>query len=70
MCTLKIPAATIKQIDAYRKHFLWRGNDVNSKKTPLAAWNMITQPKNNGSLGVVRLETHNKALLNQKDIMT
>jgi hypothetical protein len=31
MCTLKIPAATIKQIDAYRKHCLWRGNDVNSK---------------------------------------
>jgi hypothetical protein len=29
MCTLKIPAATVKKIDAYRKHCLWRGNDVN-----------------------------------------
>jgi hypothetical protein len=63
MCTLKIPVATIKQIDAYRKHCLWRGNDVNSKKPPLAAWNMITQPKSSEGLGVVRLETHNESLL-------
>jgi hypothetical protein len=63
MCTLKIHAATVKKIDAYRKHYLWRGNDVNSEKLPLAAWCMITQPKGNGGLGVVRLETHNKALL-------
>jgi hypothetical protein len=31
LCALKIPAATVKKIDAYRKHCLWRGNDVNSK---------------------------------------
>jgi hypothetical protein len=63
MCTLKIPAATVKMIDAYLKHCLWRGNDVNSKRSALAAWSIITQPKSNGGLGVVRLETHNKALL-------
>jgi hypothetical protein len=66
MCTLKIPVSTIKQIDLYRKHCLWRGNDMNSKKTPLAAWNMITQPKRSEGIGVdgvVRLETHNEALL-------
>jgi hypothetical protein len=33
------------------------------KKSALTAWSMITQPKSNGGLGVVRLETHNKALL-------
>jgi hypothetical protein len=63
MCTLKIPAATVKMIDVFRRHCLWRGNDVNSNRSALAAWCMITQPKSNGGLGVVRLETHNKALL-------
>jgi hypothetical protein len=36
---------------------------VNSNRSALAAWSMITQPKRNGGLGVVRLETQNKALL-------
>jgi hypothetical protein len=63
MCTLKIPVTTIMQIDIYRKHCLWRGNDMNSKKPPLVAWNMITKPKSSGGLGVMRLETQNEALL-------
>ena len=63
MCTLKIPVSTIKQIDIYRKHCLWRGNDTNSKKPPLVAWSMITKPKESGGLGVIRLETQNEALL-------
>jgi hypothetical protein len=48
MCTLKIPVATVKKIDSYRKHCLWRGNDVNSKKPALAAWSMVTQTKKMG----------------------
>jgi hypothetical protein len=63
MCTLKIPISTIKQIDIYRKHCLWRGNDTNSKKFPLVAWSTITKPKVSGGLGVIRLETQNEALL-------
>jgi hypothetical protein len=42
MCTLKIPKSIIKQIDIYRKHCLWRGNDTSSKKPPLVAWSTIT----------------------------
>jgi hypothetical protein len=49
MCTLKIPVATVNKIDSYRKHCLWRGNDVNSKKAALAAWSMITQTKKMGA---------------------
>jgi hypothetical protein len=63
MYTLKIPATIITQIDIYRKHCLWRGNGINSKKAPLAAWSMIVKPKPNGGLGVLKLETHNEALL-------
>jgi hypothetical protein len=63
MCTLKIPKTIIKQIDMFRKHCLWRGNDISSKKPPLIAWNAVTQRKVNGGLGVLRLETQNEALL-------
>jgi hypothetical protein len=63
MCTLKIPKTIIKQIDMFRKHCLWRGNDISSKKPPLIAWNSVTQRKVNGGLGVLRLETQNEALL-------
>jgi hypothetical protein len=37
MCMLKIPKTIIKQIDMFRKHCLWRGNDISSKKPPLIA---------------------------------
>jgi hypothetical protein len=63
MCTLKIPKTITKQIDMFRKHCLWRGNDISSKKLPLIAWNAVTQRKVNGGLGVLRLETQNEALL-------
>jgi hypothetical protein len=62
MCTLKIPKTVIKQIYIYRKHCLWRGNNMNSKK-PLVAWSSVTQRKVNGGLGALRLETQNNALL-------
>jgi hypothetical protein len=48
MCTLKIPVATIKKIDSYRNHCLWRGNDANSMKPTLAALSMVTQTKKMG----------------------
>lgn len=33
MCTYLLPKTVIKQIDKYRKHCLWRGSDLNCKKT-------------------------------------
>jgi hypothetical protein len=63
MCTLKIPKTIIKKIDRSRKHCLWRGDAINSKKPQLIAWNAVTQRKVNGGLGVLRLETQNEALL-------
>jgi hypothetical protein len=63
MCTLKIPATIIKQIDIYIKHCLWRGNDINSKKALVAAWSMIVTPKPNRGLGVLKLEIQNETLL-------
>ena len=34
MCTLDIPKTVIKRIDKFRKICLWRGNEINARKTP------------------------------------
>jgi hypothetical protein len=61
--TLKLHKGVIKQVDKYRKHCLWRGSDLNSKKPPKAAWTMVCIPKKQGGLGVIDLATHNDAML-------
>lgn len=63
MSTMKLPITIIKQIDKYRKHCLWRGSDINSKKPPKAAWRSVCLSKEEGGLGVLDLRTHNEALL-------
>jgi mannosylglycoprotein endo-beta-mannosidase len=63
MSTFLLPKTIIKQIDKYRKHWLWRGSDLNSKKPPKAAWPLVTLPKDEGGLGVLDLTVHNECLL-------
>ena len=63
MCTFKLLAAVIKQIDGYRRYCLWRGSDINGKKPLLAAWKKVLRPKLRGDLGVINLRTQNEALL-------
>lgn len=63
MCMLKIPATIIKEIDKYKRYGLWRGSDINANKVPLAAWKLITRPKIEGGMGVIRVRVHNEAML-------
>ena len=63
MCTFQLHKTVIKQIDKYRKHCLWRGSNINAKKPPKAAWDMVCLPKSEGGLGVLNLRTQNEALL-------
>jgi len=63
MCTLAIPKSVIHKIDKFRKHCLWRGNDINARKPPKAAWKLVCKPKNEGGLGVIDIEKQNEALL-------
>lgn len=63
MCTLKLHKTIIEMVDIYRKHLLWRGSDINGKKPPLAAWDMVCTPKHEGGLGGLQLSTQNDALL-------
>jgi hypothetical protein len=55
MCAIKVPITILNQIDKYRRHYLWRGGDINGNKAPLAAWKLATRPKRKGGLGVIRL---------------
>jgi hypothetical protein len=66
VCSIKVPQDIWRQIDKYRRHCLWRGGDLNAKKPPLVAWNMVTRPKSKGGLGVIRLNVQNDALLKKK----
>jgi hypothetical protein len=63
MCTYLLPKTVIKQIDKYRKHYLWMGSNPNSKKPPKAAWNMVCNSRENGGLGVHDLYILNESLL-------
>jgi len=62
MCTLALPKTVIKRIDSFRKHCLWRGNEINARKPLKAAWKMICKTKE-GGLGVIIIEKQNEALL-------
>jgi hypothetical protein len=58
-----MPKTVIEKIDKFRKDCLWRGSDINAKGYNLAAWEMVTKPKDKGGLGVIDLEIQNDALL-------
>jgi hypothetical protein len=55
MCSIKLPVEIKNQIDKYRRHYLWRGGDLNGNKPPLATWKLVTRPKLKGGLSVIRL---------------
>jgi hypothetical protein len=61
--TLKLHKGVVKQLDKYRRHCLWRGSDITSRKPSKAAWPMVCTPKKQGGLGVMDLYAHNEAML-------
>lgn len=63
MSTFLLPQGVITQLDKYRRHCLWRGQALTRKNPPLAAWEIVCRPKDEGGLGVINLELQNKALL-------
>lgn len=63
ICTLKLPASIIKQIDKYIMHGLWDGSDINRKETCLVSWKKACRPKDQGGLGIINLRAQNNVLL-------
>jgi hypothetical protein len=45
------------------KKCLWRGSDINAKGYNLAAWEMVTAPKDKGGLRIKDIYLQNEALL-------
>jgi hypothetical protein len=35
MCAIKVPIEILNQVDKYRRHYLWNGGFINSKKPSL-----------------------------------
>ena len=63
MCTFSLHKTVIKHIDKFRKHCLWRGDDLNAKSPAKAALHMVCLPKSQGDLSVINLTTQNQPLL-------
>jgi hypothetical protein len=66
MCAIKVPIDILNQVDKYRRHCLWKGGDMNTRKQSLAAWKIVTCPMSKGGLGVIKLRLQNEALLMKK----
>jgi hypothetical protein len=62
MCSIKLPAGVIENIDRIRKQCLWRGNNPEKKWGNLAAWHMVQKTKHKGGLGIINLRLQNDAL--------
>ena len=63
MSTYLLAKTVIKQIDKFRKYYLWHGSDINNKKPPKVAWTLVCDTTENGGLGVINLQTHIQCLL-------
>jgi hypothetical protein len=63
LCSLKVYQWVIHEVDKYRRHCLWRDKDLQKKNPPLAAWDLVCRPKDQGGLGVLNLAIQNNCLL-------
>ena len=64
MSFFSIPKGVIKTLDYFRSRFFWQG-DENKKKYRLAKWSILCQPKDQGGIGILDLNTMNRALLSK-----
>jgi hypothetical protein len=58
----EVPKGVLQKIDYCRSRFFWL-NDSKKKKYRLAKWDMICQPREQGSLEIQNIEVQNKCLL-------
>lgn len=58
-----IPVTVVNQLNSYLRNCFWRKYGTQDRGEVLIAWTTACQPKENGGLGILNIETHNKALL-------
>ena len=61
--TLELPKGIIEQINKALKHCFWRKYGMEDRGSALISWNKVCLPKDQGGLGVLNIEMHNKCLL-------
>jgi hypothetical protein len=59
-----LPKGVCRKLDYYRLRFFWQGND-NKRKYRLVKWDILCQPKDQGGLEILELNTMNTALLSK-----
>lgn len=63
MGALLLPVGVKEVLDARRRSFLWNGSDKASGAQCLVAWERVCATKEDGGLGIKRLDTPNACLL-------
>ncbi|KAJ0693348.1 putative RNA-directed DNA polymerase [Helianthus annuus] len=58
----KAPVKVIAKLEAIMRRFLWGGNEEKNK-IHWVAWEVVTKPKQEGALGIKKLEDCNNALI-------
>ena len=61
---IRNPERCTRKIDCFRSCFYWQ-NDQHKRKYRLAKWEILCQPKYQGSLGTQNLDIQNKCLLSK-----
>ena len=64
MSFFKIPRGGLKMLDYFRSRFFWQ-SDEHKKKYRRTKWEVVCTPKDQGGLGVLNLDVHNKCLLSK-----
>jgi hypothetical protein len=62
LCSLSLPPGIIKPMERILRQVLW-SDDPDNPKQSLAAWDMLTKPKDKGGVGLVNFKKKNEALL-------
>lgn len=63
MQALLLPKWVVEELNRLMRAFLWKGSDKCYGGNCLMSWDKVCRPKINGGLGILHLQTQNKALL-------
>ncbi|WVZ49070.1 hypothetical protein U9M48_000451, partial [Paspalum notatum var. saurae] len=63
MTALQLPAGILEQIEAKHRSFLWTGTDKSKAGQCLVAWESACKSKEDGGLGIRRLDVQNSCVL-------
>jgi len=63
MSLFPLPGNVIEKLDSIRRNFLWQGNGEGEKKYHLVKWEVVTNSKKEGGMGIKNLKVQNQSLL-------